>query len=377
MVATHWNKGWIIENNVISNAKCSGITLGKERSTGHNVWLDDKSIDGSLHYIEVTFRTLRNGWNRDNTGSHIVRNNEIFSCEQTGICGSMGAAFSVVENNYIHDIWEKRQFDGAEIAGIKFHAAIDAQVRNNRICRAGRGMWFDWMTQGTRISHNVIYGNDLEDLFFEVDHGPYIVDNNIFGSHINVWDMSHGGAYVHNLFSGIIRISPEKSRYTPYHLPHQTGVAGLSIILNGDNRFYNNLFIPANPDEKHIYGLAGYDKTGYPNFVDGNAYFHRAIPFGGEKHFVSKPGFDPEFKIEDNGKDVYISFIIQGLNALQTEIITTERLGKAKFPKAAYEQPDGTPIVFDMDYSGTKHSANPTPGPFEQLLDGDNRIKIW
>lgn len=79
MIATHWNKGWIIENNVISNSKCSGITLGKERSTGHNVWSNDKSIDGSIHYIETTFRTLQHGWSKDNIGSHIVRNNEIFA----------------------------------------------------------------------------------------------------------------------------------------------------------------------------------------------------------------------------------------------------------------------------------------------------------
>ena len=39
MISTHWNKGWIIENNIISDSKCNGITLGKERSTGHNVGL--------------------------------------------------------------------------------------------------------------------------------------------------------------------------------------------------------------------------------------------------------------------------------------------------------------------------------------------------
>ena len=38
IISTHWNKGWIIENNVIHDSKCSGITLGKDRSTGHNVW---------------------------------------------------------------------------------------------------------------------------------------------------------------------------------------------------------------------------------------------------------------------------------------------------------------------------------------------------
>jgi hypothetical protein len=83
------------------------------------------------------------------------------------------------------------------------------------------------------------------------------------------------------------------------------------------------------------------------------------------------------FKIEDKGNEVYISFSIQGLNGLKTETVTTERLGKAKFPKAAYEQPDGTPIVFDKDYLGVKRKEQPAPGPFEQLKDGENIIKVW
>ncbi|MDR1675038.1 MAG: right-handed parallel beta-helix repeat-containing protein [Tannerella sp.] len=377
MIATHWNKGWIIENNVISNAKCSGITLGKEYSTGHNVWLADRSIDGSLHYIEVTFRTLRNGWNRENIGSHTVRNNEIFACEQTGMCGSMGAAFSTVENNYIHDIWVKRQFDGAEIAGIKFHAAIDTQIRNNRICRTGRGIWLDWMAQGTRVSRNLLYDNDLEDLFMEVDHGPYLIDNNLLGSPVNVWNMSQGGAYVHNLFAGLFRITQEKNRYTPYHLPHQTDVAGLSIIRNGDDRFYNNLFMPVEPDRKIDRGQPVYDSGAYPNFLDGNAWYHRAVPFGEEKHFVSQPDFDPGFRVDDRGKEVYVSFAVQGLGGIQTETVTTERLGRAKMPKAAYEQPDGTPIAIRSDYLGQSRSEHPVPGPFEQVKDGEIQLKVW
>lgn len=105
MVATHWNKGWIIENNIIHDSKCVGITLGKERSSGHNTWLSDLSLDGSLHYIEVIFNALRCGWSRDNIGSHLVRDNTIYNCEQAGICGSMGAAFSVIEHNHIYNIY--------------------------------------------------------------------------------------------------------------------------------------------------------------------------------------------------------------------------------------------------------------------------------
>jgi len=377
MIATHWNKGWIIENNVISNSKCSGITLGKERGTGHNVWLGDPSIDGSLHYIEVTFRTLQNGWSKENIGSHIVRNNEIFACEQTGMCGSMGAAFSLIENNHIHDIWTKRQFSGAEIAGIKFHAAIDTRIFGNRIHRVGRGIWCDWMTQGTWISRNLLYDNDLEDLFVEVSHGPYLVEHNIFGSPVNFLDMSQGGAFVHNLYAGAITVIPERNRYTPYHLPHQTDVAGLSIILNGDNRYYNNLFLPVRQDENRPYGLAAYNNAGYPCFIDGNFYTRHAQPFGKEEHRILISDFDPEFTIEEKGKEVFVSFLWKGMGGLQTQQVTTDLLGIGKLAKQFYEKPCGHPIIIDTDLLKQPRSEHPSPGPFEQLIVGKMLWKVW
>ena len=33
LIGTHWSKGWIIEHNIISDSKCSGLTLGKDRQT--------------------------------------------------------------------------------------------------------------------------------------------------------------------------------------------------------------------------------------------------------------------------------------------------------------------------------------------------------
>jgi hypothetical protein len=377
MVGTHWNKGWIIENNVISNAKCTGITLGKERSTGHNVWLDDMSIDGSLHYIEVTFRTLRNGWNRDNIGSHLVRNNEIYDCGQAGICGSMGAAFSTVENNHIHHIYTKRQYYGAEMGGIKFHAAIDTQIRGNRIHDCDRALWLDWMAQGTRVSRNLFYNNDSEDVYMEVDHGPTLLDNNIFASPVNIWSMSHGGAFVHNLFAGSVRVNQEKGRYTPYHLPHSTEIAGLSIILNGDDRYCNNLFIPAAPSEKRHYGFPVYSRDSYPSFAEGNAYYSVAQPKDDEQGDIVQPDFAPAFRLDDSGGEVYIRFSLQAFDNFATRIIGTETLGRAKFPKQAYEAPDGSPLTFNTDYAGVARSAHPAPGPFETASNGENRIKVW
>ena len=88
------------------------------------------------------------------------------------------------------------------MAGIKLHAAIDVLIQNNRIHNAGRGMWMDWMAQGTRITGNLLYDNSTDDLFVEVDHGPFLVDNNLFLSGLSLRDMSEGGAYVHNLMTG-------------------------------------------------------------------------------------------------------------------------------------------------------------------------------
>lgn len=382
MVATHWNKGWIIEDNVISNSKCSGITLGKERSTGHNVWLNDQSIDGSLHYIEVTFNAIRHGWNKENIGSHIVRNNTISNCEQTGMCGSMGAAFSIIENNHIYDIWVKRQFNGAEIGGIKFHAAVDTEINRNRIHSAGRAIWLDWMTQGTRVSGNLLYDNDMEDLFLEVNHGPFLIDNNIMCSKVNIMEQSQGGAYVHNLLMGKIHKYEEHGRYTPYFLPHSTEeVAGLSIIPGGDDRFINNLFVtvvPENADKiRGTYGLAGYDKAVYPMLVDGNVYYNQSVPFGNEENKVVLSDFDPKATLEETADGVYISFSVQGLNNLKTTRVDTKRLGKAKLPDQAFENPDGSPVEIATDYLGSARSNQPKPGPFESVKDGVVRIKVW
>ncbi len=384
MIATHWNKGWIIENNRISDSKCSGITLGKERGTGHNVWLSDMSLDGSLHYIEVTFRTLRNGWNKENIGSHIVRNNEIYNCEQTGMCGSMGAAFSTIENNHIHHIWAKRQFTGAEIGGIKFHAAIDTRITGNRIHDTGRGIWLDWMAQGTRVSKNLLYRNDLEDLFMEVNHGPTLVDNNLFLSEVAIITQSQGGAVVHNLIAGMIRMWPEPNRFTPYHLPHSTEVAGLSTIFSGDYRFFNNIFLgigplPAKRDALYKYGLEGFNSAVLPVWISGNIYYNIAVPYKDEKNFYRNPGFKPSLEITEEGDNVFLSYTIDGNETgLKTLFVATDLLGKAKMAKEGFENPDGTPLKIDTDYFGNKRSETaPSAGPIENPGNGAERLKIW
>jgi hypothetical protein len=389
LIGTHWSKGWIIENNVISDSKCSGIALGKDRKSGHNVWINDPSKDGCTHYNEVVVRALAGGWSKEQIGSHIVRNNEIFNCEQTGICGSLGAAFSQITNNRIHHIWTKRLFAGAEIAGIKIHASIDMLIANNHIHNAGRGMWMDWMAQGVHITRNLCYDNTTDDLFCEVDHGPFLVDNNIFLSAISLNDMSEGGAYAHNLMAGRINWRPEPNRKTPYHKAHSTALAGLVDIRRGDDRFYNNIFVGAGTQNQGKrkgkaaaaagYGLWVYDRAGMPIQAAGNVYLNGARPYAQEKGAEVVAGLDPKVKIEEKDSGVYLSMTpVPSEKAEVHKLVDSALLGRAKVPDLPYENADGTPLKVDYDYFGKpRNAANPVPGPFEQAGAEEVTLKVW
>lgn len=389
LIGTNWSKGWIIENNVISDSKCSGITLGKDRKSGHNVWSNDFSKSGDLHYNEVIVRALADGWSKDKIGSHIVRNNTIINCEQSGICGSLGAAFSQITNNHIYNIWTKRLFSGAEIAGIKIHASIDVLIKNNRINNVGRGLWMDWMAQGTHITGNLCYNNTTDDLFCEVNHGPYIVDNNIFLSEVGLNDISEGGAYIHNLMTGKIMRKQDR-RTTPYHLPHSTEVVALKNILGGDNRFYNNVFsagyagIPVSngltTTRRVGYGLGIYNDAELPMQVDGNVYYKGAKHYIKEINYVEQAGFDPQIKMVEEGESVILYITLdKSCKSLKSKIITTQLLGKAMIPDQAYENPDGSHLKIDSDYFGNKRNEkNPSAGPFENPVVGEQlMMKVW
>jgi len=270
MIGPHWSKGWIIEDCEIYESKCSGISLGKYRQAGNdNKWLYEKYKDGTQTERDCILQAQREGWSKESVGSHIVRRCNIHDCGQTGIVGHLGGVFSLIEDNHIHHINNKQNLAGAEIGGIKMHAAIDVIYRHNHIHHCTRGIWLDWQAQGTRVTGNLFHDNTLpnlpenpapeefsgngEDIFIEVSHGPTLLDNNIFLSDRSVKMCSQGIALVHNLICGALTAvgigtdngsrTLKSARYTPYHVQHRTEVAGFMTFLHGDDRFYNNIFV--------------------------------------------------------------------------------------------------------------------------------------
>ena len=268
MIGPHWSKGWIIEDCEISNSKCCGISLGKYYDPENDHYFTTKHVKSPTQMErDAVCRGQYHGWLKEKVGSHIVRRCHIHHCEQTGIVGRMGCVFSIIEDNHIHNINNMQQLGGAEIAGIKFHAAIDVIFRRNHIHHCTMGIWCDWQAQGTRITKNLLHDNmrpEIEgetprggmmsqDIFVEVGHGPTLIDNNILLSKASLRIATQGVAMVHNLILGAFTAvgggtdsdynGKSQRRYTPYHIRHRTEVAGFMTILHGDDRFYNNIFI--------------------------------------------------------------------------------------------------------------------------------------
>jgi hypothetical protein len=108
-------------------------------------------------------------------------------------------------------------------------------------------------------------------------------------------------------------------------------------------------------------------------------YYFGAKPSKKDQNQLVEPNFNPEIKLMEEGENVYlqVSFSPSLVNA-KTQLITSDVLGKAKIPKARFENPDGSDFRIDLDYMGNKRlEAHPTAGPFEKPESGSLKLKIW
>ena len=259
-----------------------------------------------------------------------------------------------------------------------------------------------------------------EDLFVEVSHGPTLIDNNIFLSDRALKLATQGVALIHNIiYGGIVSVglgtnngAPTRPspRYTPYHVPHQTEIAGFMTILHGDTRVYNNIFVqePVRPalkkgmdndwdDGNILAGTFVYEKfptfdewnkqfEGYcgqgavttdkyyselPVWTGGNVYLNGARPMSKAKEpdAVVIEGEKVTFAVEEKAdgfefKTNLYDVIGAAGSAPKCKLMHTDDMKMAFEPEEKFENPDGSPIIFDQDLLGKKRDENPLPGPF-------------
>lgn len=444
MIGPHWSKGWIIEDCEISNSKCCGVSLGKYLDPENEQYYTNKHVKSPTQMErDAVCRGQYHGWLKENIGGHIVRRCSIHHCEQAGIVGRMGCVFSLIEDNHIYNINNMQQLGGAEIAGVKLHAAIDVVFRRNHIHHCTMGIWCDWQAQGTRITQNLLHDNYppentppaagamiSQDIFVEVSHGPTLIDNNIMLSKASVRLAAQGVACVHNLILGSFTAvgggtdinvnGVNQPRYTPYHIPHRTEVAGFMTILHGDDRIYNNIFIQNWPAEEtvekedmgfvmrdnqevgsHVFDeyptyeewigwfeldkpadylkLEQYHFAHLPVWVNGNAYFNGAKACRHEKANLVDTEHEAFVRLEQkDGAYTLKTNVYDYLHSFRDERITSDVLGGAFEPEQRFENPDGSAIVLDEDICGEHRGACILPGPFaepaaEEILAAHSR----
>lgn len=424
MIGPHWSKGWIIEDCDISNSKCSGISLGKYLDPENDHFFTYQYVKSPTQMErDAVCRGQYHGWLKENVGSHIIRRNNIHHCEQGGIIGRMGGVFSIIEDNHIHHINNMMELGGAEIAGVKMHAAIDVIMRRNHVHHCTMGLWCDWEAQGTRLTQNLLHDNQKpafakelkggmmsQDIFIEVSHGPTLIDNNVMLSDASVRLATQGVALVHNLICGALTDVGGGTtwRYTPYHMPHRTEVMGFMTILHGDDRFYNNIFVQKWPSddviiphgsddgfniENRLSGTWMFDE--YPTYEEWIAQFdfskpaemkklepvhfgHLPVWCGGNAYLSGAKACKNEADGFVNGQEARVDLVEKDgsyfldtnvydlLQNFTTTMVDTETLGKAFEPSQSYENPDGTPILFDRDYFGQQRGDSILPGPFAE-----------
>jgi hypothetical protein len=266
-----------------------------------------------------------------------------------------------------------RWISGPDVAGLKLLGSNDVLIKNNHFYRCGGygGLWLDWMAQGTRVTGNLFHDND-RDVFVEVNHGPFLLDNNILLSDMALWESSEGGAYVHNLISGEIKLR-EEVRFIPYFKAHTLEDMKLSNFTHRDERHHNNLIIGYS-------GLSVYSKEDLNIQSVGNVFLAGAKPSIHDKGALIDEGFNPQPKLEKKADGWWLTMDVDPswITRQNRVLVTTDILGRAMVPDQAYENPDGSPLQIDKDYSEKiRNSGNPAPGPFRAHEAWKIHLKVW
>ena len=179
---------WIIQNNTVINARTIGIDIG----LSCDMWAGNRP--GT---VKTDFR------NTDEYGSHIVRNNYIAKCGQSGIAGVFSWNSEILYNRIENNNY-RGEFSGAETAPIKVHYMNYGLIKGNYIksSKGGNsaGIWTDWGCQGVRVTGNIVI-NCPWGYYAEAMHGPVLVDNNIFIGNSNIRTLDATGVvFANNLF---------------------------------------------------------------------------------------------------------------------------------------------------------------------------------
>jgi hypothetical protein len=356
LLGMYAGKSWIVQNCVISDARCTGINCGNDA---------------------VPQSDINTGFDISAIGHHIIRNNHILRCGENGIMGYKGWAASVIENNLIEEInYKKTEFGGYETAGIKIHLGIDLIIRNNIIRKVYKGasgdydgIWLDWGWQGCRISGNVLYDMEAVSVNLMFSHGPTLVDNNIFQGR-SFESTSENVVFAHNIFDSCTMITRNfNAGPPPYWQPHTATLIKVSDLSFQNNRYYNNIFT--------VNGMSKVaNAPGYKS--NWNVLYRGAqkSSWGDSTSIVDNANAGVRLTSLQNGVDIIFT-ATNSLATAQCPLVTRDLIAVFPVLNQGMDNPDGSPCNVDKDILGIQRSStHPLAGPFEKAASGANTFRM-
>ena len=120
-------------------------------------------------------------------------------------------------------------------------------------------------------------------------------------------------------------------------------------------------------------------ETRLPEWIEGNIYYNEARPSNKDKNSIFSSTYDPGLRLMEEGGHGYLQFTLhESYYQHQVDLVTTEKLGEAKIPKARFDLPDGSPLSIDHDYFGSTRTADKNhAGPFAALNKGKVVLGVW
>jgi hypothetical protein len=243
------------------------------------------------------------------------------------------------------------------------------------------------------------------------------VDNNILLSPLAIRDSSQGGAFLHNLIGGRVIQASVLERFTFYHFPHSTQVAGLMTIAGGDTRYRNNICLAAaeclprgsgeqdvvdddgnRTDNQGIAGTAVYDgfPVGFklepermrtpadwaamklPVDIRDNWYGPGTRSYTAETGAILEDRHDIAMNFHEVGNEVRLRLDVPpSLVEHDCPVVNAASLGVAFQPEASFETPDAKPLIIDTDYHDQTREGPQVAGPFAGLSAGKQEIVVW
>lgn len=332
-VSVYGGLKWIIQNNTIINARSIGIDIG----LGCDEWAGNKGTAVRTYY-----------YNSDQYGQHIVKNNFITKCGQSGICGVFSWKSQVLYNT-IEKTNYRNEFCNAETAGIKLHYDNDGLIEGNYVKDTVgpivAGIWTDWGNQGIRITKNILVNNAMS-YYAEAVVGPILVDNNVFVSNNHLRSLDSAGVvFVHNLFYNEGANFDGTGRDCYVFTPHS--MAGARTVRSSPQyfRFLNNIFI----------GCSAPTPPGTNNLVS----FNCSNVGSGFTYRATSSSFSCNFNMD-------------GSPFTSRPLITDGYIGNIQPAN------QGIGVTVDRDYfGGGINTSSPVAGPFADIKNGANTYTLW